>query len=197
MTGSTSYSHASLIFRLQENQDDAWQELVDLFAPLIFHWCIRLDLNPSDSSDVMQEVFAVVAKSIARFHLQDEGGLRGWLWTITQNKVRDFYRKNRRQINAIGGSAARCQLDGIADPFIDYSHEEITSEHESKRLVRRALKLIENDFQPSTWTAFWRATIDGHDTNWIAQDLGISPNSVRQAKSRVLRRLREQLGDAR
>lgn len=197
MTGSTSYSHASLIFRLQENEDAAWQELVDLFAPLIFHWCNRLQLDASDSSDVMQEVFAVVAKSIANFKAQRDGALRGWLWTITQNKIRDFYRRNRRRANAIGGSTAQIRLNGIADPFGDHSHEEITSENESKRLVRRALKLIENDFQPTTWTAFWRAAVEGHDTNWIAQDLGISPNSVRQAKSRVLRRLREQLGDLR
>lgn len=197
MTGSTSYSHASLIFRLQENEDAAWQELVDLFAPLIFHWCNRLQLNASDSSDVMQEVFAVVANTIAKFRLQEDGGLRGWLWTITQNKIRDFYRKDKRRANAMGGSTAQLLLNRVEDPFADHSQEEITSENESKRLVRRALKLIENDFQPTTWTAFWRATIEGHDTNWIAQDLGISPNSVRQAKSRVLRRLREQLGDVR
>jgi RNA polymerase sigma-70 factor (ECF subfamily) len=195
MPSSTSYSYSSLVLRLQENDETAWQELVDLFAPLIFHWCNRLQLDASDSSDVMQEVFAAVSHSIANFRPQGDGALRGWLWKITQNKVRDFYRKNNLRAKAIGGSTALLNLNQIADAGVDLSHEEMTSETEAKRLVSRALKLIENDFQVTTWTAFWRATIDGHDTVWISQDLGISPNSVRQAKSRVLRRLREQLGD--
>ncbi len=195
MSSSTRHSHASLIFRLQENDEAAWQELVDLFAPLIFHWCSRLQLDASDSSDVMQEVFAAVSKSIAGFHAQGDGALRGWLWKITQNKVRDFYRKDNHRAKAIGGSTAQLNLNQIAESDAELSHEEMTSETETKRLVSRALKLIEHDFQETTWTAFWRATIEGHDTTWIATDLGISPNSVRQAKSRVLRRLREQLGD--
>ena len=195
MASSTSHSNSSLIFRLQANDEDAWQELVDLFAPLIFHWCQKLQLDSNDASDVMQEVFAVVSNSIGSFRNRGDAKLRGWLWTITQNKVRDFYRKHNRRVSAVGGSTANFQLSQFADPFAELSHETITSETESKRLINRGLKLIENDFQETTWKAFWRSAVEGHDTNWIAQELGISPNSVRQAKSRVLRRLREQLGD--
>ena len=179
MTSSTSPSNTSLVYRLQENDGEAWQDLVNLFAPLIFHWCNQLQLNSSDSSDVMQEVFTTVSTSIDKFQIQKSGSLRGWLWTITQNKVRDFYRKNNRRATAIGGSAAHLELNQIADAFEDRPYEDLTSEVESQRLIRRALALIQNDFQETTWTAFWRTTIDGHDTHWIAQDLGISPNSVR------------------
>ena len=62
-------------------------------------------------------------------------------------------------------------------------------------LLHRGLEMVKVDFKPVTWDAFWRATVLGQPTEQIAEELGLSAASVRQAKSRVLRRLREQLGD--
>lgn len=62
-------------------------------------------------------------------------------------------------------------------------------------VVARALKQIQSDFQASTWLAFWRVVIDGQSTAVVAEELGMTLASVRQAKSRILRRLRQQLGD--
>jgi RNA polymerase sigma-70 factor (ECF subfamily) len=42
---------------------------------------------------------------------------------------------------------------------------------------------------------FWRVTVDGEATAEVARDLSVSPSAVRLAKSRILRRLREELGD--
>ena len=70
-----------------------------------------------------------------------------------------------------------------------------TGDLETSRLLHRALDQIKGDFAQQTWDAFWQSAIQGRDTNSIAQELRLSPNSVRQAKSRVLRRLREQIGD--
>jgi RNA polymerase sigma-70 factor (ECF subfamily) len=191
----SSDSATSLVLRLKRNDVVAWQELVEIYAPLIFHWCRRFRLGPADSADVMQEVFAAVAKSIPEYRQRPTGTLRGWLWTITQNKVRDLSRKNNQQFPAAGGTEAQIQLNEMADPLADVSEESYTSQSEAKQFLNRALALIQTDFQPQTWQAFWNSTIEGQDTASIAQELGISTNSVRQAKSRVLRRLREQLGD--
>ena len=73
---------------------------------------------------------------------------------------------------------------------IDELDDEPTSPMESHRLLHRALDQIKADFAPQTWTAFWRSVVECHDTHWIAEETGLSPNGVRQAKSRVLRRLR-------
>lgn len=187
---SHSDTGTSLILRLRANDTHAWNELVELYGPLVFHWCHEHKLQSCDAADVMQEVFSSAAKSIARFEKRAKGTLRGWLWTITQNRIRDFWRKQNRQA-AAGGTVAQMQMNQLVDPFND----EPTSEMENSRLLYRALEQIESDFQPQTWTAFWRSAIEGQNTAWIAEDLGLSVNSVRQAKSRVLRRLREQLGE--
>jgi RNA polymerase sigma-70 factor (ECF subfamily) len=57
------------------------------------------------------------------------------------------------------------------------------------------LALIEADFQPVTWRAFWLVVIEGKEPDAVACELNISVESVYTAKSRVLRRLREQAGD--
>jgi len=57
------------------------------------------------------------------------------------------------------------------------------------------LELVRGEFEERTWQAFWRAAVQGQAPADIATDLGMSPAAVRKVKSRVLRRLREELGD--
>jgi RNA polymerase sigma-70 factor, ECF subfamily len=62
-------------------------------------------------------------------------------------------------------------------------------------IVKRALEMIRGDFEDRTWQSFWLTTIDGKSPVDIASEFGIGVDSVYQAKSRVLKRLREELMD--
>ena len=62
-------------------------------------------------------------------------------------------------------------------------------------LYQRALRLVQHQVENRTWTAFWKATVESRPTAEVAAELGISPNAVRLAKSHVLRRLREEMGE--
>ena len=61
------------------------------------------------------------------------------------------------------------------------------------RLRRRALSLMEQNFDRQTWHAFWRFVVQGDSASDIAADLGVSIWAVYKAKSRVLQRLRAEL----
>ena len=63
-------------------------------------------------------------------------------------------------------------------------------------VVRRALAQVREHFRDNTWQAFWATVIDGRPTADVAAELGMTPVGVRVARSRVLQRLREELGDA-
>jgi RNA polymerase sigma-70 factor (ECF subfamily) len=63
----------------------------------------------------------------------------------------------------------------------------------SAGLMRRALELIRRDFEEHTFRAFWQTAVDGRPAADVAADLGLTVDAVYQAKSRVLRRLREEL----
>jgi len=179
-----------MIIRLCDNDSLAWNQLVELFGPLVFHWCSVSRIQSCDAADIMQEVFASAIKSIHRFDSRPGHSVRGWLWTITQNKMLDHWRKRSNQDNAIGGTNAHWQMEQVPE-----TDDPPTGALEANRLLHRALNQIRDDFADQTWAAFWQSAIEGRDTHSIAQELGLSPNSVRQAKSRVLRRLREQIGD--
>lgn len=61
-------------------------------------------------------------------------------------------------------------------------------------VVSRALEVIRDDFSTSTWTAFWRTSIENCTSKEVAQELGMSSVAVRHAKFRVLQRLKEEVG---
>ncbi len=192
MDDSTS---RSLIVRLQDNDVPAWQELVELYSPLIVYWCRRMGLADQDCGDVTQDVFRSVVVGISSFKKQNEKDtFRGWLRVVTQNKVFDFFRKTQKQVSAVGGSEAHKWLSQTPDEddFLVRDEDELRQEH---ALFMRAIALIKDDFTERTWSAFWEVTINGLNATEAAKVLGMKNGAVRVAKSRVLKRLRLQLGD--
>jgi RNA polymerase sigma-70 factor (ECF subfamily) len=62
-----------------------------------------------------------------------------------------------------------------------------------QHLAIRALELMKAEFQPTTWKACWEHVVCDRDPAEVAKELGITVNAVYLAKSRVLRRLRQEL----
>ena len=60
-------------------------------------------------------------------------------------------------------------------------------------LYRRALQLLQNDFAPATWRAFWETVVQGRPTADVARELGTTENAIYAGRFRVLRRLRQEL----
>ena len=192
---ASSSSGLSLALRLREGSADAWRELVDLYGPLVESWCRRAGLSASARADVGQEVFLAVHRGIAGFDpARPHATFRGWLWRITRNAVLEWLR--RRAPEPPGGSTALQRLAEIPDPWGDGSSDDPPSTpDETASLLRRALDEIRPTVEPQTWQAFWKTAVLGQSAPDVAQELGLTPAAVRQAKSRLLRRLRRQLGD--
>lgn len=201
----TTATRLSLLDRARLRDEQAWAELVDLYSPLMVAWCQRLRVGPEATADCIQDVFAAVSRSLDMFHPTGTlGAFRGWLWMVTRNKLRDAARREARHTSAIGGSTALARLhtlpDGseTLDPLsaIDVPDNEPSHVDDCQRLTLAALEQIRLTIQPQTWQAFWRCIVDGQSTAVVSQELGISAASVRQARCRVMQRLREQLGDS-
>ena len=189
--GSTS---SSLIERVRRNDQIAWRRMVRLYGPLVYYWCRHCELQAADLSDVFQEVFRSVAASIRDF--QHGGGgqtFRGWLRTITRNKLNDHFRQHKKIPVAPGGSTANARWQQFVE---DEGDSDIVPMGEERRiLVHRALALLKTDFEERTWKAFWRTAVDGVPSAEVAKELGMTSAAVRKSKSRVLQRLREELCD--
>jgi RNA polymerase sigma-70 factor (ECF subfamily) len=186
-------SSASLIKRLQARDPQAWRRFTVIYGPLVLGWSRRAGLQQSDAEDVVQETFQSVATHVSDFR-RDRGGdsFRGWLWTIARSKLHDHFRRQGRQPAAAGGSAAYRRLEELTEgPPTDLAGQE-----EMASVTRRALSIIQTDFQDSTWRAFWRTAIDRQPAAAVAAELGISVAAVYMARSRVLVRLRQELDEA-
>jgi RNA polymerase sigma factor (sigma-70 family) len=190
-SGATS---PSLLLRVQANQAGAWERLVDLYAPLVYHWCRRARLGPEDAADVFQEVFRAVALHVGGFRRDRAGdSFRGWLRTITRNKIHDHFRRLEQQPRAPGGTDAQQKLQALPDAVEpDGDPPEVNLIHQQ---LHRILDEIRGDFEERTWQAFWQVQMDGRDTDAVGAALDMTPAAVRKAKFRVLRRLRQELGD--
>ena len=191
-----SRTSTSWLSRIRHRDPQAWRRLTELYGPLVYHWGRRHGLSAEDASDLTQEVFSAVAGAIERFlHAPERGTFRGWLWTIARNKLCDHFRRVTDREEAAGGTEAWLRLSSLPEVWSDVS-QDVTDASELQRLFRRALDRVHSEFEDRTWQAFWLSTVEQQDTDDIAKQLDLSANSVRQAKSRVLRRLRRELGDA-
>jgi RNA polymerase sigma-70 factor (ECF subfamily) len=189
-SGADQATPLSLLERLRANDPAAWQRVVQLYAPLVRFWCRRAGLRDADAEDVAQEVFAAAAAGLAGFRRDRPGDtFRGWLRGITRNQALLHFRRNRGQPRAEGGSDAWRSLQEVA------AGPDGDEQAEVGQLYRRALDQVRAEFEERTWQAFWLTAVEGRAPAALAADLGMSAAAIRQAKCRVLRRLKHELGE--
>ncbi len=175
----------SLLMRLQSGSEtQAWSRFVSLYTPVLFGWVRSQGMASDESADIVQEVFALLVEKLPTFQYNHEQSFGSWLRTVTFNKCRDHFRRNKRR---------PVVADHPLDPEVPDNVEQFSVEDYRRRLAHRALEVMREEFQPTTWKACWQSVVSNRPAAEIALELGISVNAVYVAKSRVLRRLREEL----
>jgi RNA polymerase sigma-70 factor (ECF subfamily) len=185
----------SLLHRARSREQAAWDRLFYLYQPLVLYWCSSFGVRHEDADDVTQEVFRELTDSLSSFQEDRPGGtFRGWLRGITRNRILMHFRRAGKHAQAAGGSAALARLEQVADQR-DEGEGEGDAAEQISGLYHRGLELVRAEFEERTWQMFWQTVVDGRTPGAVAADLGVSDAAVRQAKSRVLRRLKEEVGD--
>jgi RNA polymerase sigma-70 factor (ECF subfamily) len=170
----------SLLRRLREEpRPEDWDLFVELYTPLLIAWSRRLGLPGDDTRDLVQEIFLMLLHKLGVFRHDGQRRFRGWLWTITLNKVRDRYRQR-----------------DVAPPE-DVDLEELVradtvAEYRS-HLYAQAIRIMQKDFAETTWRACWLCVVEERPPAEVAQTLQVSVATVYQAKRRVLHRLHQEL----
>jgi RNA polymerase sigma-70 factor (ECF subfamily) len=188
MAGQTSLT---LLERARDQDQEAWHNLLRLYRPLVLHWCSRRGVVGPDAEDLAQQVFQAVFTGLKSFRRDRPGDtFRGWLRVITRTRLLDHFRRLQAQPEASGGTDAQRRFQEIAEEqLLEDAPEELNG------LYHRALELVRGEFEARTWEAFWRAAVEGQAPADIGADMGLTAVAVRKAKSRVLARLREEIGD--
>jgi RNA polymerase sigma-70 factor (ECF subfamily) len=155
---SPESTSTNLLRRVKAWDPEAWERLVDLYGPVAYRLCRQSGVKADDAADVVQEVFRAVAEHVSTFRRdRPADSFRAWLTAITRNKVSDHFRCLGRRAKAEGGTEAQQRLLEIAEPP-DLS-EPSTPPDTDGLLSHRALELVQAEFEPRTWQAFWRVPI--------------------------------------
>jgi RNA polymerase sigma-70 factor (ECF subfamily) len=184
----------SLLERLVERPTEPdWRRLVDLYQPLLRAWALRAGLDDADADDLVQETLSVVFREVGQFRHVRTGSFRAWLRTILAHRLRDFFRSRGYRPVAVGGSDFLRRLDELeaADSALSREWDREHDRHVAAQVMRR----VEADVEPRTWLAFRRHVIEAVPAAAVAAELGVSPNVVLLAKSRILKRLRAELAE--
>jgi RNA polymerase sigma-70 factor (ECF subfamily) len=181
-----------LVRALQEGSDGAYETLLSRFQQPVYNLALRLLSDPSDASDVVQEVFLKVFRSVG--HFRGQSSLKTWIYRITVNEAHNqrrwFFRHRQREIGLDdepeeAHSMARVLPDASRSPF-DYVFD-----RERQDMIVSALGKINPSFREVV------VLRDIADLSYeeIAEVLQLSLGTV---KSRILRgreALREELAD--
>jgi RNA polymerase sigma-70 factor (ECF subfamily) len=178
----------SLLERLRDPaaEQAAWERFVQLYTPLLTHWAHRLGLAGPEAADLVQDVFTLLVQKLPAFRYNPGQRFRGWLWTVTRNCCRA--RQRRCAIPSEPANVEELETSAEGDVADTLAEEEYR-----QYLTRRALELMQAEFQPATWQAFWECVVGERPAAEVAREVGLTENAVYLAKGRVLRKLRSEL----
>ena len=191
-TGDSPATRLSLLVQIRDGSNRAaWQEFVELYGPVVFGFARKRGLQDADAADIMQDVLRSVSSAVGRLDYDPaQGTFRGWLFTVTRNKVFNFLSARRIRPQGSGDTATNRMLD--LQPAAADESDSWELEYQ-RRVASLAMGRIKNEFQDNTWEAFRLTAIDGLAAGDAAGRVGMSPGAVYVAKSRVLARLKQEV----
>ena len=168
----------------------SWDRFVNVYMPLLRSWLKRFHVQPADADDLVQEVFAVVARELPDFqHNQRKGAFRKWLRSVLTYRLREFWRNAKYRPGTCVTSVQR-QLDELADDESQLS--QLWEKEHDEFVMNRLMEQVRPRFDSQSWQAFRLQTISRRSAQEVADELGMSVNSVYLAKSRILSALRRE-----
>ena len=172
----------ALVEALRSGVDQAYETLIERYQQPVYNLVYRLLDDPSETSDVVQEVFLKIFRNIGSF--RGNSSLKTWVYRIAYNEAwnhrRWFTRHKRQEIGLERGAdeGALSFCDVLPDP--GRSAFQIVSDHETHALIEDALE----DLNPAFRAAVVLRDIEDLSYEEIAEVLGVSLGTV---KSRILR----------
>jgi RNA polymerase sigma-70 factor (ECF subfamily) len=190
--GDPAATKPSLLVRIRDANDrQAWAEFMEIYAPLLYGWGRKHGLQDADAADLTQEVLRIVVRQIERFAYDPgRGSFRGWLLTVARNQLRKALQGRRREPPGSGDTDHQQALEARPAPAeaADWDREY------QERLFDWAAAKVKGRFVESTWRAFWQTAVEGQGAREVGEELGLSVGAVYIARSRVLARIKEEIG---
>lgn len=185
----------SLLIRVRDPADRAaWEEFVDIYAPVIFRVAKRKGLQDADAEDIVQQVFMSISQALEkRPHDKTRARFRTWLERVAENAALNALTRGKPDRGA--GDTAMCELLNQQPSPKTAAESRMLRQEYQQEVFRWAARRIESEFAAETWRAFWATSVEQQPCEQVAQQLGKSVGSVYAARSRIMRRLQEKVSE--
>ena len=185
-------TRGSLLLRLNANgtmeRELGWQDFYDRYFPIIMGFARRTGARDEEAEDVAHEVMTNFFRASSRFEYDPSAGrFRGYLKAATLNTLRGRWRKQRDMVDVDAGTDLPIEDRVNADELWDREW--------TRSLITRALTAIKGGGNQSeqSWEAFELYGRRGVPIDQVSDRLGMSPEAIRQAKSRICRQVRNEI----
>ena len=187
-------STRSSVLRAVANTENeaAWQRFFDLYAGFVFSIARSKGLNDTDADDIVQMVFADLARNLPSFKYdREKGRFRPYLAALVKWRVIDRLKAVRRD--------ADLKADFMEEAkFAATTEDEDFEEREwQSAAMEETLRRIKPEVRPEHYAAFVASAVEGQDTDVVTKLYGISRDSLYQIRKRLTVKLREKLAEVR
>ena len=178
----------SSLLRRVRNLDDAtgWDEFDKLYRPILVIYARRRGLRPEEADEIAQQCMTALVERMQTF--APKSSFRGWLRGMVDHKVNDYLTQRRKHRRADTDLLARTPDPGR-------SPEELWQEQWNRVHLDFCIKRLRTDYAPHTLQAFAMYVLEERPVKEISRRLGMTPNQIYVAKTRVMARIRERFAD--
>lgn len=184
-------TNANLLLRVRNASDrEAWSEFVEIYRPVIVRLARTKGMQDADADDLAQRVLISIAGAIDRFEPNDQRAkFRTWVRRIAENAILNALTRGRRE--QTGDESLQSLLE--REPASYGPDSDLLRIEYRREVFQLAARQIRDEFELTTWEAFWQTAVEGRDINEVAVELGRKRGSIYAARSRVMRRLKEKV----
>jgi len=176
----TSSEHESPL----EYPEQAWEDFIEKYTPLIFGVCKTFAIQNADAEDITQSTILKVLSELkqGKFAYDSQHRFRGWLATVTGNAIRDGFRKMKRMRHGQQDFLEAIPEESLVDALEHEVHQ--------RYLLGQSLDRLKEVSNPEHWRVFQVRVLEERTTKEAAKILGKSEGSIDVTCSRLRLKLK-------
>ncbi|MBO6307105.1 MAG: sigma-70 family RNA polymerase sigma factor [Paludibacteraceae bacterium] len=182
-------TRSSVLKAVADTENEAaWSRLFDLYAGFVFSMARHKGLKPEDADDIVQVVFADLARNLPTFKYdREKGRFRSYLTGLVNWRVVDRLKASKRDAGLRANFWKEAKAAGGDDEFSEREWQAAAMEE--------ALCRMKPSVSPEHYAAFIASAVEGQDTDVVTKLYGISRDSLYQIRKRLTVKLHDKLAE--
>ena len=169
-----------------DGNEAAWRRLFDLYAGFVFSIARSKGLRGEDADDIVQIVFADLARNLPSFQYdRAKGKFRSYLTSLVHWRIMDRLKSGKRE--AVLKAAFLEEAKDVVSP----ADEDFATREWQAAAVEEALRRIKPNVRADHYAAFVASVVEGQDTEDVMRLHGLSRDNLYQIRKRLTAKLRE------